>query len=527
MIQKGKSIGRTLIAQVAFFFLALLTSFQAMAAETAAPAAKPWYTGITPIIMLLAVLTIVFWRMPKVKEDMPGQLSHREDKKFRYRRALNWLVLGLMYAFLYWGRYNINDSITALGGKQMLEDFNWVFGVGTVVYGISFLINGPLTDKFGGRFSILLGVFGAAFANLAMGLACWFTLNGQIAKENLFWILLFVYPINMYFQSFGAVAIVKCNSAWFHVRERGVFGAIFGILIALGLYFAFDWTLFILKGANLPTLWAVPTAFFAPATALIISCVVGFFIVRNRPSEARLYDIKTGDATSGDNSKPDKPLAVFKLLMSNPVIVTIACIEFCSGFLRQAIMQLYRPYAKAIGGAEMTSFVYNNWGLLLCCAGILGGVFAGTISDHVFKSRRGPVAAILYCGMLLGAIGLCFLLGTPQLSWLVIFMTLCIIGVHGMLSGTAPMDFAGSKNTGIAVGIIDGFVYLGTGFQAILYANTLPEIGAAGANDPSAWWFWPTAMIPIALIGLVLAYKIRNKSVKPAPAATVLHPTKQ
>lgn len=122
--------------------------------------------------------------------------------------------------------------------------------------------------------------------------------------------------------------------------------------------------------------------------------------------------------------------------------------------------------------------------------------------------------------MLLGAIGLCFLLGTPQLSWLVIFMTLCIIGVHGMLSGTAPMDFAGSKNTGIAVGIIDGFVYLGTGFQAILYANTLPEIGAPGANNPSAWWFWPLAMIPIALIGLLLSYRVRNESVQTSRGMT-------
>ena len=43
----------------------------------------------------------------------------------------------------------------------------------------------------------------------------------------------------MYFQSFGAVSIVKVNAAWFHVRERGTFGGIFGVLISLGLYLAF------------------------------------------------------------------------------------------------------------------------------------------------------------------------------------------------------------------------------------------------------------------------------------------------
>ena len=35
-----------------------------------------------------------------------------------------------------------------------------------------------------------------------------------------------VYALNMYFQSYGAVSIIKVKAYWFHVRERGVFGAI-------------------------------------------------------------------------------------------------------------------------------------------------------------------------------------------------------------------------------------------------------------------------------------------------------------
>ena len=45
----------------------------------------------------------------------------------------------------------------------------------------------------------------------------------------------------MYFQSYGAMSIIKVKAYWFHVRERGVFGAIFGTLISVGVYFAFDW----------------------------------------------------------------------------------------------------------------------------------------------------------------------------------------------------------------------------------------------------------------------------------------------
>jgi OPA family glycerol-3-phosphate transporter-like MFS transporter len=42
----------------------------------------------------------------------------------------------------------------------------------------------------------------------------------------------------MYFQSFGSMSIIKVKAYWFHVRERGVFGAIFGTLISIGIYMA-------------------------------------------------------------------------------------------------------------------------------------------------------------------------------------------------------------------------------------------------------------------------------------------------
>ena len=61
--------------------------------------------------------------------------------------------------------------------------------------------------------------------------------------------LSFLYALNMYFQSFGAVSIVKVNAAWFHVRERGVQGGVFGILISLGIYFGYDWSRKIIAAA--------------------------------------------------------------------------------------------------------------------------------------------------------------------------------------------------------------------------------------------------------------------------------------
>lgn len=442
----------------------------------------------SPILILLIAVWIVLSRIPKV------DLGHSPE--FLARRKWNWLPLGLTYAFLYMGRYNLTVSKNSFGDLMTNADFGTIFGVGTVVYGFSFVINGPLTDRMGGRRAILVASVGAALANFLMGLVTYFGYT-----DNLVLTFSILYAMNMYFQSFGAVAIVKVNSAWFHVRERGTFGGIFGILISLGLYFAYDWGAMITKNFDLP--WV----FFIPTLILFLFFMISFAMVRDLPSQAGLKDIETADEHHVHASGRALTTAeLAKKMFTHPVIVTIALIEFCSGFLRNSIMNWYIIFSKQTGA--MNTFVPKNWGLLLCCAGILGGVFAGTISDKIFHSRRGPVSAVLYGMMLLGAMAMVFMLESPYLGGLMVVMSMSIIGVHGMLSGTASMDFGGKKNVGTAVGIIDGMVYLGTGAQSLYYGFSLPNGDAA--KNPANWSAWPVAMIPVALIGLILALRLWN-----------------
>ena len=103
-------------------------------------------------------------------------------------------------------------------------------------------------------------------------------------------------------------------------------------------------------------------------------------------------------------------------------------------------------------------------------------------------------------------------------------MAMSVIGVHGMLSGVASQDFGGRRNAGTATGLIDGFVYFGTALQGFVYGAVLPEskIEVAGkmvpnpaAQDISNWRAWPIAMIPMAVIGLVLSLVVYNARVTP------------
>ena len=465
-----------------------------------------WIEKALPIFILLVVVGLVLWRLPKV------DIGHSEA--FKRRRFFNWFPLGLMYAFLYFGRYNINEATSALGKLVDNAAFGTIFAVGAWVYGFSFLINGPLTDRLGGRFTILLAVTGSAVANIAMGVLTHAVIDGGFAPPGglVLWLSV-LYGVNMYFQSFGAVSIVKVNAHWFHVRERGVQGGVFGILISLGIYFGYDWSKMIVKA------WPASPwlAFFIPAAILLVMWVVGVLLVRDTPAQAGPYpDFDVGDGTHGPSTGPDPTVAeVFLKMARNPVIMIIVAIEFCTGFLRNGVMSWYPKFAKATGLGSVTdgeatlgSFVSNNWGMLLCVFGIIGGMFAGIISDRFFHSRRGPVATVLYAGITLGAVAMFFALEQPWVGVILVFMALNYVGVHGMLSGTASADFGGKKNTGVAVGVIDGFVYLGTGLQSLIVGSVLPE--GEAAKVAGNWVYWPVAMVPVAFIGLYLCTRVWN-----------------
>jgi OPA family glycerol-3-phosphate transporter-like MFS transporter len=331
------------------------------------------------------------------------------------------------------------------------------------------------------------------------------------------------YALNMYFQSFGAVAIVKVNSAWFHVRERGMFGGLFGILISAGIFLAFQVGQLIVDalhtttgadGAKLvsPPYWV----FWIPAAFLVLFVAIDIFVVRDYPREAGHADFDTGDASSGEDDRPDPLGVILKKVVTNPIVLTIAGIEFCTGVLRQGIMHWYFIFGKEMG--YPSSFVITeNWGLMLFIAGATGGMTAGWLSDKMFGSRRGPVAALLYALMLAATVVMIFSLDHRWILGIcVIVISYAVIGTHGVLSGTATMDFGGRKNAGTAVGLIDGAVYLGTAVQSI----------SLGYLTERSWQYWPLFLAPFAALGVYLAFRIRKalppragvKRRAPAPA---------
>jgi MFS transporter, OPA family, glycerol-3-phosphate transporter len=653
---------------------------------------------------------------------------------YRRRRFLNWFPLGLTYAFLYMGRYNLNVAKGALGSLMTEEDFGIIFFFGTLVYGFAFVLNGPLTDKIGGKKAMLISALGSAAANAVMGFYILDPATRSNADLRVWFSVL--YAVNMYFQSFGAVAIVKVNASWFHVRERGAFSGIFGTMISSGIFMAYSVNAWLLSSAASLTdsseLSQSKVVFFIPSALLLLMFGIESFLLKDRPSEAGLTDFDTGDASSGEAE--DVPLkTVMWKIFSNPIILTVALIEFCTGVVRQGVMQSYPFYAKSVlalpsshsmrngswenlwvvaamfataaiffmlayrtqgprkkwlytsgGLIFLVPFLQGGWGGILFVAGVIGGNVAGYVSDVFFQSRRAPAAGGLYFVLFVCTIIMALVMGKttaevaestmsikgkvapgskvlvdgrnvtvdregkyktdarvakgqeqveirvidaegkisseskpvktlrpgdkvlsvagtkdlsdwvavgkaikaippqscvdPKASWdpktkecsinpsgeietapastgtiaieierdgqpitlalddwaqkqrageprvikatpvatmpawvlgiVVFLMSLCVIGTHGLLSGTATMDFGGRKGAATAVGMIDGFVYLGTAVQSI----------GLGYLTSRSWSYWPWFLMPFSLVGFLLCLRIWNA--KPKPKST-------
>ena len=182
--------------------------------------------------------------------------------EFRHRRVVNWLSLGFLYAFFYMTRYNytaVSPVLAAvLGWKN--TDLGVFETMMPLVYGLSVVLNGPLADRIGGKKAFLFGAIGVAIMNFLFGCAAYAVaspavwegtglarhvvtpavLNYGLSGGFLLTMMAMVWGLNGFFQSFGALSIVKVNAQWFHVRERGTFSGIFGVLIRMGLLLAFQ-----------------------------------------------------------------------------------------------------------------------------------------------------------------------------------------------------------------------------------------------------------------------------------------------
>jgi OPA family glycerol-3-phosphate transporter-like MFS transporter len=420
------------------------------------------------------------------------------DARFRSRRAQNWVFLGLMYAMFYMARYNLS-----VADPYLLKAFGWTkvdLGIlksaGLITYGISVFLNGPLADRIGGKRAILIGAGGSAVCN------CIFALFGaHLAAigggRSAAVALSFVSAANFYFQSFGALSIVKVNAAWFNVRERGSFAGIFGIMIQLGRFLAF------FVGAQLLARYAWQSAFFVPSVALVVLFMLDYFLVADSPAKAGLGEYDTGDESAEDAARPVTLGFVLRKVFATPVAWVIAGASFCTGIVRQGILDQWSIlYFKEVYGlAPNSSLVQLLQAWMIPILSVFAGLAAGFASDRIFGARRGPVICIAFGGQMIALICLGQVHNALPAVVVLASLQFFINAGHSLIAGAASMDFGGKKAAATAAGLFDGMQYV---------AGSVVGFGMGSLLQKHGWGIWPYVVLPFAFIGSLLAASLWN-----------------
>jgi OPA family glycerol-3-phosphate transporter-like MFS transporter len=428
----------------------------------------------------------------------PIEEAPAHSDEFRRRRLANWLPLGVTYAAFYMGRYHFN-VIKKDFGEVFHLDKTQVGSIATAAfwtYAVSVMFNGPLADRVGGRRAILLGSVGIIVINAIIGLLFW---SGW--QSNVLVGMSVLYSALMYFQSFGALSVVKVNSAWFHVRERGAQGGIFGIFISSGyaLALALGGDIYAASKAHFgkgPKAFA--PVFIVPSLVLATLFLINYLVVRDSPKHAGHADFHTGDATADEDPADQKAVDlgyVVKTILGHPVIRVIALAEFCTGFVRNGLLLYFFEYLTSVHKAQTGSEVLRWAGFAPTIGGIAGGLLCGYLSDKFFDSRRPPVAFIFYLGQIASLIVLTYAKSAGFAAFMVGVACTWVFGVHGMLSGTASADFGGKRAAASAAGLLDGVQYVGSG---------LTGFGLGWAIGKYGWTAWTWTIIPFSIAGALL-----------------------
>ena len=446
-------------------------------------------------------------------------------KGFRRRRVVNWMSLGFLYAFFYATRYNYTAVAPILA-----DVFGWkntdlgVFEtVMPLVYGLSVVLNGPLADRIGGKKAFLFGAAGVVVANMLFGLAALAVVSPALwegtgplrhviapaafsfglSGGGILTLMAIVWGLNGYFQSFGALSIVKVNAQWFHVRERGTFSGIFGVLIRMGLLLAFQGVPLVLL--FLP--WQY--AFWIPGAFVALFLGVNYVCMENSPADAGFSGFETGDGEE-DDASPSSLRYVLARVFASRVTWTIALGSMMIGFVRRSVVDAWWPkYFVDFHGARSASFatyapyIVATWGIAL--AGIAGGFIFGITSDRTFAGRRAPVILFGFLGMafVLALFGLSDMIGLGPMAaaCCLVALSFCVNGAHGMIGGAASMDFGGKKAAATAAGMFDGMQYL---------AGAFVGMGVGYVTTRWGWEAWHWAPIPFALAGAWLMSRLWN-----------------
>lgn len=375
------------------------------------------------------------------------------------------------------------------------------------VYALGKFTNGFIADYCNIRKFMAIGLFVSAAVNLVMGfLGVIGTLTG-LATTLIFISFFVLWGVNGWVQSMGAPPGIINLSRWFPMSKRGTYYSIFSASPYFGKFLTF-----ILTGVVVGALgWE--WGFIFAAAAGVAGGIIVLYFVSDTPESKGLPSVQelSGEQPKKVDSMPTRELQ--KIVFKHPGIWIIALSSAFVYITQYAISGwgvLFLQKARGSSLPAATQIIAFSEAF-----GVAGTVFAGWLSDTVFKGNR--VKPVVLSGILC-LISLALFLFTRGGYMLnivyVSFFSLFIGVLYCVVAGLMAVDIVPRKATGAALGIVGISSYVAAAVQDIVSGYLIQGASAISASAPSsdvynfnpAAIFWLSACL-LSFILPVLGWK--------------------
>lgn len=347
----------------------------------------------------------------------------------------------LVYACTYVARLNLAAALPALMQSLSLTEAEGglLQTAFAIVYAAGQLLNGAIADRVNARRHILTGLLLSAVCNLLFGVS------------GAYWQLLLLWALNGAAQSMLWTPIVKLMAGWFDAQQRKFVSFWISITLVLGHFVA----------------WAISgfmAQLFSWRLSFILPCAVLMGAAWLAAAWLREPEGKQGTAAGGVRKPKAMPLA--QMLFSTGLWLVLIC-GVASGYVRDGVMT-WGPAILNGQGAEGTGLSATGLSLIIPVLNLLGVL----LGQAMLRKSRGKTRRIV--GMLMGvgavfSLALALFSGGSLWAYALLLGVNCALmyGVNPLLTVILPMEYAEHGRVGLAAGMIDSLIYVGSAVTGV------------------------------------------------------------
>jgi OPA family sugar phosphate sensor protein UhpC-like MFS transporter len=381
---------------------------------------------------------------------MAALLEKGEYRKWQYKIFSATWIAYVGYYFARKAFFVVKSDMADTLGLNTIE----LAHLGTAFL-VSYMIGQYSSAYFGRR----LGPKYLLLLGMGVSLVC----NVVFGSSNSYWTILLFLSLNGLAQGTGWPGCIGSLAYWFKRKQRGRILGIWSTCYQLGSVLATSFAAYML--GHYGWRWS----FYGASIILLFIWAIVIYLHPNRPEDVGLQPIVDDDEPLDHLAEKTVTKSEEKGLGWNRevvfTIITMGLVYFGIKFLRYSLWSwvpflLNNNFHLAGDNAGYLSTVFDIFGFA-------GVIFAGFVSDKLFKGRRSLLSFLMLFLMALSFV-LMYTMGSTSLMYFTISMGLAgfmLYGPDSLISGVGAIDVGTKRGALVAAGIINGTGSIGPIFQ--------------------------------------------------------------